>query len=239
MRILKAIKNRVIKVLLKDVPEYYYDRYSKKIDISTDVPGFSALAKQVISENRTYLREDRLYTLFQCVQQVPSDCVAMEIGVYRGGGSKFLAHLLRERGPGLLYVCDTFSGHAEVDASIDGDHKVNDGFSDVAVDDVREYLAEYKNVSFVVGDIVKTSSTIPSETINFIHLDIDVYPPTKFVLDYFWPKLARGGVIVGDDYGTTSCMGMKKAVDEFLQKTTDSFSMHLISGQVVIVKLSD
>jgi O-methyltransferase len=161
----------------------------------------------------------------------------MEIGVFQGGASKFIAHLMREQGDGVLYVCDTFCGHADVDDSIDGGHRVNEGFSDVQVEDVKNYLKEYGNVKFLVGDIVKTSQSIQEKEINLIHLDMDVYPPTKYALEYFWPKVAVGGIIVGDDYGTLSCKGMKKAVNDFVSQTKNCFSMHLITGQIVLVKV--
>ena len=48
-----------------------------------------------------------------------------------------------------------------------------------------------------------------------VHLDVDVYPITRFCLDFFGPRMVSGGVIVLDDYGTTTCEGVKKAVDEF------------------------
>jgi len=239
------IETKLINYFLRNVPSYYYERSAKKIDISTDIPVFSALAKSVISEGRTYLREDRLYTLFQCISRLPSNAVAMEIGVFRGGGSKFMAHLLQERGAGILYVCDTFSGHAVVDSSIDGGHRVNEGFSvdrlalgdSVLVEDVKDYLKQYGNVRVIEGDIVKTSQQIQDKEINLIHLDMDVYPPTKFALEHFWPRIPVGGMIVGDDYGTSSCKGIKKAVDDFVAKTRDCFSIYLITGQVVIVKV--
>lgn len=232
------LKSKARSYFLRNIPEYYYTRCGKKLDISKEIPVFSSLAKTIVSEGRTFLQEDRLYTLFQCIQQLPSNAVAMEIGVYKGGASKFMAHLLREKGAGRLYVCDTFAGHTSVDHSVDGHHKVQDGFSDVSLDEVRAYLAGYDNVSMIVGDIVETSSIITDKKIHFIHMDMDVYPPTKFALEYFWPQLPVGGMIVGDDYGTLSCFGMKKAIDDFVAETSDCFHMHLITGQVVLVKLS-
>ena len=54
-----------------------------------------------------------------------------------------------------------------------------------------------------------------------IHLDVDVYPAIKFVLDEFWPRIARNGFILVDDYGFTTCKGAKKAVDEFFDGAKD------------------
>ncbi|HWO06980.1 MAG TPA: TylF/MycF/NovP-related O-methyltransferase [Candidatus Paceibacterota bacterium] len=54
--------------------------------------------------------------------------------------------------------------------------------------------------------------------IAYIHLDADLYEPTKYCLEQLWPLLSRGGIIFFDDYSYYE--GCKKAVDEFLAKHT-------------------
>jgi len=46
-----------------------------------------------------------------------------------------------------------------------------------------------------------------------INLDTNFYQPTKVVLEYFWPRLVRGGILMLDDYGIVP--GETKAVDEY------------------------
>ena len=46
-----------------------------------------------------------------------------------------------------------------------------------------------------------------------------------------------GGVIVADDYGTTTCQGVKKAVDEFGASNPGFRIFHLLTGQAVVTKL--
>jgi hypothetical protein len=53
------------------------------------------------------------------------------------------------------------NGHAVIDERFDGDHKVSVGFSDVLLTDVKSYLTENQNVSFIVGAIHKSYSEIP------------------------------------------------------------------------------
>jgi hypothetical protein len=238
--IIKQILRRVISRLtnnkLHDCPSYYTNRFEKKIDIAKSIPDFSELSCKIISEGKTYLREDRLYTIYQALQQVPSGSNSIELGVYNGGASKFIAAVLKKRGNGIHFACDTFSGHALVDSGLDGNHEVNKGFANVISDDVSNYLNQ-ENIRIVIGDIIKTADKQKFNKIGFIHMDMDVYPPTKFALNYFWPKILRGGVVIGDDYGTSSCPGMKKAVDEFILKTKDCFSLHLITGQILLIKM--
>ena len=52
---------------------------------------------------------------------------------------------------------------------------------------------------------------------NCAHFDCDTYVPTKTGLDYLYPLLSRGGVMIFDEYGIPDWPGETKAVDEFLQ----------------------
>lgn len=53
--------------------------------------------------------------------------------------------------------------------------------------------------------------------IAFLHLDVDLYSSYKETLEFFFPKVAKGGVIAFDEYQETSKYhkGAKKAIDEF------------------------
>lgn len=46
-----------------------------------------------------------------------------------------------------------------------------------------------------------------------LYIDVDVYEPTKVILENFWDKIVKGGILMLDDYGTIE--GETKAVDEF------------------------
>ncbi len=223
--------------IFKSTPNYYYSNAHKSIDIATDIAIFSDLSRAILSEGKTLLNYDRLYTLFQTVMQLPHNPVAVEVGAYKGGTSKFIAALLRsQKGGGKLYSCDTFTGHATVDERYDGKHVAKNYFGDVTADEVKRYLEPLNNVTVLVGDIATTYIHVQEPTINLIHLDVDVYSPIKFVLDAFWPRIAPRGFIVVDDYGFTTCKGAKIAVDDFLSGTRDCIKFHLLTGQCILIK---
>jgi O-methyltransferase len=218
-------------------PPYYYSSYEKKIDISKRGDLFSKLAGEVIRENRTLLGYDRLYTIYQGLAQLSNPVVAIEIGVYKGGGSKFIASVLKETGRSFkLYSCDTFTGHADVDQRYDGVHTSKSGFLDVEFKGVEAYLKSAPEITIIKGDICKTGRLITEPEIDFIHLDVDVYPPTLFVLNTFVPRLRKGGVVVIDDYGFTTCEGARIAVDEFIKANPQYFVFHLLTGQALILR---
>jgi predicted O-methyltransferase YrrM len=53
------------------------------------------------------------------------------------------------------------------------------------------------------------------EQFSLVHLDVDIYTSVRDCLQFFWPRMVAGGVIILDDYNAPDCPGAKKAADEF------------------------
>ena len=56
---------------------------------------------------------------------------------------------------------------------------------------------------------------VENRKFQFVHIDVDLYQPTLDALEFFYPRLVSGGVIVCDDYNLTMFPGAKQAWDEF------------------------
>lgn len=69
----------------------------------------------------------------------------------------------------------------------------------------------------------------------FVHIDVDLYEPTRDTLEFFYPRVSPGGVIVCDDYGSTLCPGARKAMDEFMADKPEAL-FHVPTGQSLVVK---
>lgn len=218
--------------------EYLWSTAFKKVDIR-DVEPFGSLAARIVQDGRTYLNVDRLYTLWQMASGLPAGARAVaEVGVYKGGSARFVAETLRLHGREVpFFVCDTFAGHAEVDEAIDRRHRVGEQFVHVKFDKVKEYLAPFPFIRIVKGNIRETAGQFAGEQFGLVHVDVDVYPVTRFCLEFFAPRLVVGGAIVVDDYGSRKCQGVAMAVDEFVAASRDVVSIHLLSGQAVIVRV--
>ena len=247
-------KNRVIKsvnnllkstginyAVVKERAIYYnYLWYNahRKIDLKK-LPGFSEIASQVIETQTTMLNYDRLYTLWQAVLSIPSpDLPIVEIGTYRGGSAKFILETLKQNTyENQFYVFDTFEGHAVVDESIDGEHRVGT-FEDTSYEQVKAYLSS-PNVITYKGDFLKTAENIEKiRNFGIVHIDVDVYPATKFCLEFFAGRTIPGSVIIVDDYGFITCKGAKKAADEFVRSDPNFKLFHLVTGQALVLKIS-
>lgn len=94
------------------------------------------------------------------------------------------------------------------------------GGSGIPVEELRRVMLHkgFENYDLVPGDIRETLSyylgTHPELKVALLHIDVDVYQPTKLVLDLLFERVVRGGVIILDDYGTVD--GATLAVDEFV-----------------------
>jgi predicted O-methyltransferase YrrM len=216
---------------------YWYNAF-KKADLSSE-PGFGDIAREVRSDERTYLHLDRLYTLWQAVGLLgPESGVVAEVGTYRGGSAKFLARALGwHDAVRPLYVCDTFEGHADVDPKLDGKHRVHEQFSDVDAAEVADYLSEFPFVHVLAGDIRETSASLADQTFGLLHLDVDVYSTTAFCLEFFAARTRPGSTVVLDDYGFKTCKGVREAVDAFVSARSEFRCWRLLTGQAVLTRM--
>jgi hypothetical protein len=86
----------------------------------------------------------------------------------------------------------------------------------------RKKLGFRENVIFRKGYIPDTFEELPEETYVFVSLDTDLYPSITAGLDYFSPRMSKGGVIAVHDYAK-HYKGVCKAVREFAGKSAKGF----------------
>jgi O-methyltransferase len=227
-------------------PDYFGHAHFKQ-ELLSQAPIFGDMAKQVIQDGRSSLYFDRLNVIFQAIAHLASQFDSSEklnlaeVGVYKGGTSYFIASSAKYFGlQATLHSFDTFEGHdvRDINSSVDTSH-LPAMFSDTQYELVKDYLGGFKNVFVFKGRFQETCNELVNKTIHFVHLDVDIYDPTIFGLHFFHKRLAPGGVIIVDDYGFTTCPGVKKAVDEFIATTPGYFSMSLLTGQYILIKLNN
>lgn len=138
----------------------------------------------------------------------------VELGVYRGGVARLLDRNRSDVAGGKsLRLFDTFAGMPDTDPVLDR-HKKGD-FSDTSLQAVKRVLADTKDVHFYEGLVEDTLPLAGIEKASFVHIDLDIHSAIKASVEYFWPRLSPGGIIVFDDYGFPTCPGARKAVDDF------------------------
>lgn len=226
------------------VPDIYGRSSHKQRDLRSDEL-FMKLAKPVVESGKTTLYYDRLFNIYQAISNVvrlrdedARPLRMMEVGVYKGGGSEFIARCVQDKWTGelQLYSVDTFSGHdqADLQGGVDAWHRTGT-FSETSYEGVTRHLEPYPFVKVVRGRIQDVYPEIAQAQWDFIHLDVDIASPTEFVLEQAKRDLAPGGAIIVDDYDFLSCPGIKEVVDRFCRENPAFYGLSLMTGQFLII----
>lgn len=162
--------------------------------------------------------------IYEKILELPGDI--LEFGVYKGTSFVRLLsfrNLLENENTRKVFGFDAFGKFPNV-LSLESDKKFVEGFEGNGGYGMSkkelEMLLENKglrNYELIEGDILKTTQEFiaknPAMRISLLHIDVDVYEPTKIILEHLWDRVVKGGILMLDDYGTVE--GETKAVDEF------------------------
>lgn len=88
-------------------------------------------------------------------------------------------------------------------------------FADTSVERVKEVFAPWPWVKVCQGWIPEVLLTEAERRFAFVHVDVDMFESTRACLEFFVPRMSRGGIILCDDYKSTKFPGAKRAWDEF------------------------
>ena len=143
----------------------------------------------------------------------------VECGVAEGGSALLLAKLRTRLDPTReIWLFDTFEGLPPPTADDPDYDKAAKwiGLCRGELAQVQALLTRHgeHNIRYVKGlhEVTMAAGPLPQQ-IAVLHLDSDWYEPTLTCLKYLWPRVAPGGRVQFDDYGTWE--GCRKAVHEF------------------------
>ena len=163
--------------------------------------------------------------IYKMILNLPGD--VLEFGVYKG--SSFIQFLsfreYYENFESRSIVGFDAYGKFPDDVKLDSDKSFirkfeKEGGHGISESDLDVYLKKknLSNYSLVPGNIFNTLPDYlknnPEKKISLVHIDVDVYEPTKFILEHTWDKIVKNGICILDDYGFGE--GETKAVDEFM-----------------------
>lgn len=152
-----------------------------------------------------------LRNLMRLVRDVEGDTA--ECGVYHGASSSLiLAANERDAPKRMHHIFDSFEGLSTPGAE-DGSYWSTGDLSASTVQ-VRVNLGD-RRYRLYPGWIPDRFPEVDGEVFCFVHIDVDLYQPTLDALNFFYPRLSVGGVIVCDDFGSSRCPGATRACDDF------------------------
>ncbi len=193
-------------------------------------------------KDKTLVDEYRCYELWQLIHEVNSlRGSILEVGVWRGGTAALIASKARmENIEDPVFLADTFTGVVKTGSRDEtyrgGEH------ADVSFPDVTHFLyltMKLEHIFLFKGIFPEqTASQIPADTMfRFCHIDVDAYQSTSDVMQWVWPKMVPGGIVVIDDYGFITCNGVTQFVDEKVRGNHDSKVVHNLNGHAVVIKI--
>ncbi len=154
--------------------------------------------------------------------------VMAEVGVFQGCSAKLISLAGR---PSELHLFDTFEGLPEPDR--DERRAMRRGHYAASLEAVRAYLADQPNIVFHKGCFTGEGVRCADRAFSFVHLDVDLKQGTRACLEFFYPRMLPGGVILSHDYSYLD--GVREAFAEFLAGRPER-PLELPSSQVMLIK---
>tara|TARA_B100001057_G_C22764780_1_gene917254 strand:- start:618 stop:1379 length:762 start_codon:yes stop_codon:yes gene_type:complete len=198
----------------------YFQGLIKSKNTNTDNFFKQSRHLDLISLSKKVLGKEKVYDFVEC-------------GCWKGHSSFFISKLIdRSEKKINFHIFDSFEGLSK-------DTKKDDGLlglNDREINKIRKQfisnedfvkntvLKEFGFVKIYKGWIPEKFELITNLKFSLIHIDVDLYEPTLKSLEFFYPRLEDGGVIVCDDYNSKMFNGSKRAWDEFFKKNKSQFN---------------
>lgn len=181
----------------------------------------------------------RVWMQVQCVRQVQTLGGSFaEFGVYRGSSSYMMLSELQLRSDQSFFLFDTFAGIPESNLSPD---EAQAGFagrlSNTSADEVAQLLADWKdNIRIVPGDVLQTLAETETGPLAFVHIDLNAAAPTVAAMEYAYPRMVTGGMMLFDDYGSQEYGVQRESIQTFFSPKREHV-FALPTGQGMVIKL--
>jgi O-methyltransferase len=183
-------------------------------------------------DGRSLLSAFEAYLVFAAARaqaKQPGDYA--EVGVYKGASAKLICEA---KGDKKLRLFDTYEGLPSQSANDPGVHREQQYAC--TLESVREYLNGYSNIEFYKGIFPESAKGVPEARYAFAHFDVDLYEGTLGCLEYFYPRMIPGGIMLSHDYGLLS--GVQKAFDEFFADKPEGI-IEQPTTQCMVIKLPE
>lgn len=164
-----------------------------------------------------------------------------EVGVYRGRFARLINETFSDR---KMFLFDTFESFNEDEFKFEVEKgRCPEGFraefTNTSVDFVLSRMKYPQNCIVRRGFFPETANGLENEKFAFVSIDVDFEESILTCLSYFYPRMAKYGIIFVHDYNNRFLEGVKVAVRRYEKES--GFRLHYVpiadeGGTLVIVK---
>ncbi len=162
-----------------------------------------------------------------------------EFGSWRGANLLLLAKLLRifdPHGSKVVHCFESFEGLStfvpEDGGSVETRGKYKGSYEElidiIALYDLQDEIVVHKGL--VQDTLTQVLNEQTELSFSFVYCDVDLYAPTKLILDQIHARLACGGMFVLDEWNATNFPGETLAVREFLLQHGACYAMEHVKN---------
>jgi len=183
-------------------------------------------ARSVAYTATTPLECVEIHNGVQAVEKIPGDMA--EVGVFRGGTAAVMLNASHRK---HLHLFDTFAGLPE-----SGDFLKKGEYAGSQESVVKALSAYGDRITLYPGLFpTDTAHLVENLRFSFVHLDMDLYDGTRGALQFFWPRINPGGILLSHDYPKLN--GVVRAFQEFFVDQPEATFFPLSGEQCVAFKI--
>jgi O-methyltransferase len=170
----------------------------------------------------------------------PSEAPAnfAEFGTYRAGCAELVLSTVHFADEQRFFLFDTFTGIPQDEQLISTERSKQfvTRYRDTSVEYVERVLEPWRHrVEICAGDVFQTLEDTETGPLAWVHLDLNATAPTLRALDYTYPRVVPGGLLLFDDYGDHTFAPQRRQVDKFFAEVPEK-AIALPTGQAIVIK---
>ena len=199
-------------VFLQEIAPFYIEEALKESDRRM---GIDKKEEVALNCNPIYYYDYFRYRTFELIADQIKDLRGdiAEVGVYKGN----FARIINQKFPNdIFYLFDTFEGFEEEEAAKElalgnCNEEFIKRFKETSVEHVISLLRFPDKCIIKKGFFPQTAQGIETE-FKFVSIDVDFEDSIYESINYFYPKLVKGGFIFIHDYNEGMLKGVRNAV---------------------------
>jgi len=202
------------------------------VELDRQGRGDLALIRETRAATQLLMQDAAALTILASVRSaVRLEGDIAEAGVFAGGSARLICAVKGRVPMHLFDVFDTLRVPRSFTAE---EQAVSEYFVGVeaSLGQVQGLLSPYPEVHFHPGLFPASAEAVADRRFSFVHLDLDLAEGTAAALEFFYPRLVPGGVLIGDDY---NLVPVRASFTAFLAGRGDA-CVAMPWGQVVVVK---